>query len=90
MWNDILLSNAEDLIRSYDLALFRFWMKRITTKLFETQSALSRLRFKLVKRISNPMYERSSGIPALVKRRLLDQHSEHIAFSIFHKKKKEV
>jgi hypothetical protein len=37
-------------------------MKRLTNKLFETQSALSRQRFKLVKRLGDPMYERSTGI----------------------------
>jgi hypothetical protein len=53
-------------------------MKRLTSKLFETQSALSRQRFKLVKILGDPMYERSTGIPDIVKKRLLDQYSNEI------------
>jgi hypothetical protein len=79
MWNDILVGNAEDPILSYEFTAFRLCMKKLTSKLFETQSALSRQRFKLlVKRLGDPMYERSTGIPDIVKKRLLDQHSNEI------------
>jgi hypothetical protein len=52
-------------------------MKRITSKIFQAQLALSRQRFKLVKRLEDSMYERSPGIPELNKKRLLDQNDNN-------------
>jgi hypothetical protein len=72
MWYDILGINAGDQICHYDFVSFRLWIKRLTSKFFEAQSALSRHRFRLVQRIGDPMYERSPGIPDLVKKRLLE------------------
>jgi hypothetical protein len=61
-------------------------MKRITSKLFETQSALSRQRFKLIQNLSDPMYETSPGIPEFVKKILLNQDRFAISGSKLYKK----
>ena len=73
MWYDALQTIADDPSKSYDFTTFRSWMKILVTKLFEMQSALSRYRFRLIQRLGNPMFERSNGIPEIVKKSLLDQ-----------------
>lgn len=39
MWYDVLQTTAEESSKQYDFTTFRKWMKILTTKLFETQSA---------------------------------------------------
>jgi hypothetical protein len=70
MWYDVLDSNVDKPFALYDFTSFRKWMKLLTSKLFETQSALSRHRFRLVKRLGDPMFERSKYTPGLIKKRL--------------------
>jgi hypothetical protein len=59
-WYDVLQKIAdESSSKQYDFTMFRKWMKILTTTLFETQSALSRYRFWLIKRLGYPLSERS-------------------------------
>ncbi len=48
------------------------WIQKLTSKLFEAQSAMSRHRFKLMKRMSNPLFERPGGNSLNLKKRLLE------------------
>lgn len=73
MWDDAL-SNVEGNDRAgIDIKRCRKWLSILSTKLFETQSALSRHRFKLTKRLKDPMFERSQKLPAILKNRIIDQ-----------------
>jgi hypothetical protein len=70
MWNDVLDSSADKPFANYDITSFRKWLKLLTSKLFETQSALSCHRFRLVKRLEDPMFERPTYTSGLIKKRL--------------------
>ncbi len=37
---------------------------------------MSRHRFKLVKRMGNPLFERPGGLPIVIKKRLLQEHED--------------
>jgi hypothetical protein len=66
------------------------WLSIITLKLFETQSALSRHRFKLSKRLKDPIFERSKNIsPILKKKRILEQREEQDSAERVRKRKKD-
>jgi hypothetical protein len=54
MWSDVLGRDAENAIRLYEFTALRLWMKRITSNIFRLHP-LSRQRFKLVKRLGDPM-----------------------------------
>jgi hypothetical protein len=51
-------------------------LRIITSKLFEAQSALSRHRFKLAKRMKNPIYEREQKMSLSLKKRIIDQYQK--------------
>ncbi len=70
MWYDVLDSSVDKPFAIYDFTSFRKWMKLLTSKLFETQSALSRHRFRLVKRLGDLLFERSKYTSGLIKKRL--------------------
>jgi hypothetical protein len=70
MWYDVLDSSADKPFATYDFTSFRYWLKLLTSKLFETQSALSRHRYRLVKRLGDPLFERPTHTPGLCKKRL--------------------
>jgi hypothetical protein len=72
MWYDVLGSNADKPFATYDFTSFRYLLKLLTSKLFEIQSALSRHRYRLVKRLGDPMFERPTYTPGLIKKRLQD------------------
>ncbi len=63
-------------------------MSILTTKLFETQSVLSRHRFELSKRLKDPMFERSPKISSILKNRIYDQCSKNIETMETGKRKK--
>ena len=52
------LAGTVDQLKDSDIVNGKKWMQKITSKLFEAQSAMSRHRFKLVKRMNDPQYER--------------------------------
>lgn len=56
----------------------RRWISIITSNLFEAQSALSRHRFKLMKRMKNPSFERALKTQTLLKERIIDQYNKTI------------
>lgn len=74
MWEDALTEVEEKVRTQMDIKLCRKWLKVLTSKLFETQSALSRHRFKLSKRLKDPMFERSPQLPVDIQQRILEQY----------------
>ncbi len=73
MWQEALMDTDVQLI-DIDTLNGRKWIKKLTSKLFEAQSAMSRHRFKLKKRLGNPLFERPGGIPRDIKKRLLQEY----------------
>ncbi len=76
MWEDALSSVEEKIKTNIDPKLCKKWLSIITLKLFETQSALSRHRFKLSKRLKDPMFERPANICSTLKKRITQEKEE--------------
>ncbi len=88
MWDDAL-SKVESKERAgIDIKRCRKWLSILTTKLFETQSILSRHRFKLTKRLKDTMFERPQKLPAILKKRIMDQHEISVAMEPTRKRTK--
>lgn len=77
MWEDALREVDEKTKINIDPKLCKKWLSIITTKLFETQSALSRHRFKLSKRLKDLMFERSANISPAIQSRMVDKIGTH-------------
>ena len=88
MWEDALTNVEQKVKTDIDIKKCRKWMSILTTKLFETQSALSRHRFKLSKRLKDPMFERSPKISLILKKRIFDQYSKNTELIKIRKRKK--
>jgi hypothetical protein len=84
MWNEVLLQNVDDPVHLYDFVAFRLWMKTFTNILFDAQSALSRQRFQLVQRLGDPLFGSPTGLPELVKKRILERHNDDITGTNVH------
>jgi hypothetical protein len=76
MWEDALINTDEKVRTKVDITKCRKWLSIITSKLFEAQSALSRHRFKLSKRMKNPMYEKEEKLPISLKNCIIDQYQK--------------
>lgn len=83
MWQDAL-GDIDVQFKNSDIINGRKWMQRLTSKLFEAQSAMSRHRFKLIKRMGSPLFERPGGMPLGIKKRILQVHEQAMS----NKKKK--
>jgi hypothetical protein len=74
MWEDALRDVDGKVRKDINPKTCRKWLNIITSKLFETQSALSRHRFKLSKRLKDPMFKRSTKICPNLKKHILQQN----------------
>ena len=70
MWQEALVG-IEEQFNNSDILMGKQWIQKLTSKLFEAQSAMSRHRFKLMKRMSNPLSERPGENSLNLKKRLL-------------------
>jgi hypothetical protein len=88
MWEDAMANVGEKNKVKIDITLCKKWLCQLTSKLFETQSALSRHRFKLSKRRTDPMFERSKDIPVAVQQRIRNQYAGYTRLAKANKKRK--
>jgi hypothetical protein len=75
VWEDALSNVDEATKKGIDPKLFKKWLSITTNKLFETQSALSRHRIKLSKRLKDRIFERPKYIHPLLKKQLIENNA---------------
>jgi hypothetical protein len=68
------LSGPEDQLIGSDIVNGRKWMQKVTSKLFEAQSAMSRHRFKLVKRMGDSHFERPRNMLESTKKWIMSEY----------------
>ena len=89
MWEEALTDVDEKIKKNIDPKLCKKWLNIITQKLFEAQSALSRHRFKLSKRLKDPMFERSQKISPALKKHILKQSESQAIEELGQKRRKK-
>jgi hypothetical protein len=89
MWEDALRDVDEKIKKNIDPKLCKKWLNIITQKLFEAQSALSRHRFKLSKRLKDPMFGRSTKISPSLRKYSLEQNESQDKEERGNKRKKK-
>jgi hypothetical protein len=87
MWEDALVNVDEKVRAGVDITKCRKWLSILTSKLFEAQSAMSRHRFKLAKRLKDPMFEREKKMPKSLKQHILNQYEMKKSMHIRDKRK---